>query len=369
MSEIPAAPARLTGWNASLEATVCERCQWRFLAPSGSGAPICPNCHQRTLSILPDGLSELPNTYPPELVLPFNQTPSALDDAIREFTKGIPYPPEDLHPQNLRSRLARVYLPMWLIDACIAAQWQSEVGFNYEVVSHQEHYDQNRSGWASKEVKEARVRWENRVGRINRDYHNIAVSGLEDAARLKKELGDYQLHHAAAYIPECLDSAFVRLPDLHPKEAWSEAAAAFQKVAADDCQRACDADHQRQFRWKAQFTQLNWTLLLLPAYSSYYLDDSGRPHPILINGQTGQVAGARMASMRRAQNRSLAFLLVGIILFLTGMILETFTATSALIGLFSTLAILGGIGSTLASLVPYVSAWDFNRKQDQNKAQ
>jgi hypothetical protein len=357
-----AGPASLSGWNAQIDTAVCEYCQWRFLTPAGSGEMQCPHCHQRALSFLPEGLQDMPHPYPPEMVVPFSFSSPALGEAIRHFSRGIPFPPEDLNADKLSQRLQRIYLPMWLVDSSVAATWQAEMGFDYEVISHQEQFDQNRSGWESKEVKEARVRWENRVGRVNRIYHNIAVPALEDAAQIKNDLGAFKLSQAVPYDPQCLEQASVRLPDLSPKEAWSEAAPAFQSAAADECQRACGADHQRQFRWKAQFTNLNWTMLLLPAFTSYYMDDEGKPQVILIHGQTCQISGARKASMQRARNTSLVLLLVGIIVFLIGLILEVFSGASPLLGMLAVLAILGGIGSSLASIIPYASAWDFNRK-------
>ena len=119
----------------------------------------------------------------------------------------------------------------------------------------------------------------------------------------------------------------------------------------------------RQFAWKAQLDNINWTLMLLPVYSSFYRDDSGKPQPILIPGQTGQISGARRASLRRASNTSLVLLLVGIILFLTGLILESYSATYAYLGGPSTILVLGGIASAVGAFFPYLAAWDFNRKQ------
>jgi hypothetical protein len=45
-----------------------------------------------------------------------------------------------------------------------------------------------------------------------------------------------------------------------------------------------------------QYTALNWTELLLPAYLTWYVDDDGQTHVIYFNDQSAKVNGIRMAS-------------------------------------------------------------------------
>ncbi|MBE0696511.1 MAG: hypothetical protein IH586_06275, partial [Anaerolineaceae bacterium] len=306
---------------------------------------------------------EMPHPYPPEQVVPFSVSGPAMEGNIRSFSKGIPYAPDDLNSNDLRARLVPVYLPLWLVDAQIDATWNAEAGFDYEVISHQESFHQDSGRWQTREVKEARVRWENRVGRIHRAYQNVIAPALDDAVQIEHKLGEYHTEKALPYQPGLIARTFVRLPDHTPQEAWGEATAAFQKASAEDCQAACAAGHLRQFAWKAQLSQINWTLMLLPAYSSYYLDDQGKPQSILIHGQTGQIYGTRRASLRKASSTSLGLFLLGIILFLVGLILDSFSAANPWLGGISPLLILVGIGSAVAAFFPYLAAWDFNRKQ------
>jgi hypothetical protein len=362
MSEPTTSPAALlNAWNTPLEAYTCEHCHWSFLAASTTQLP-CPHCHQARLVPIPEYLPELAYPYPPELILPFSVSTAAVEDALRAFSKGIPFPPDDLNLAVLRTRLAPLFLPQWLIDARVDATWEAEAGFDYAVVSHQESFNQDSNHWQTREINEARIRWENRVGRIYHAYQNVVAPALDDASQLTKLLGDFHTDKSLPYQPEQIARAFVRLPDHTPEETWSEATTAFQKTAADECRTACAAAHLRQFSWKAELSQINWTLMLLPAFSSYYLDDKGLPQTILLHGQTGHISGARRASMRKASGASLTFFLAGIILFLLGLILDNFSAASAAISLVSLALILGGIGSGIAALFPILTAWDFNHK-------
>jgi hypothetical protein len=170
-------------WGAPLVAVVCETCDWTFLAPPSADLGRCPHCSRPGLTPLDSGLSQLPYTQPPELTLPHALDPAQLGQAIQTFARGIPYPPQDLTPSTLQRRLQRVYLPMWLVDASVQANWKAEAGFDYQVVSHQDQY--SGSGWTSQQVKEGRIRWEPRLGRLERSYANLAAPALEDHPALQ----------------------------------------------------------------------------------------------------------------------------------------------------------------------------------------
>ncbi len=364
MSENAASSTRLlTAWGADLASAFCARCQTSFLVDRDAPPAACPNCFQSALEIKPDDIAGGLHPYPPELIVPFQLSEQQLGDAIRRFAASIPFPPTSLDPSKLRAGMSMVYVPTWLVDSAVSAYWQAEVGFDYQVISHQETYQQNLGGWKSSEVKEPRVRWENRVGRLRRAYHNVAVPAIEESARPEKQLGAFHMDSAQSYHPDCIRRAAIRVPDRTPQTSWSDAAAAFQKTAAQDCQHACSAGHIRQFRWKARFNRLNWTLMLLPMYTAYYRDDQGKIHGIKIHGQTGAISGSPHASSRRALHAGLLILLMGIILFLAGLLLDDLPTNSMLVETIATLLSVLGISAVLASCAPSVIAWDFNRRQ------
>ncbi len=125
---------------------------------------------------------------------------------------------------------------------------------------------------------------------------------------------------------------------------------------------AAEADHIRQFRWKPTYHNHNWTLLLLPIYTTYYLDDDGAPQVVLLHGQTGKVNGDRKASMKRARRISLMIVIAAIVIFLLSLVV-------AIGSMFlQPLIILGGVGFLLSILlvimavIPVGLVWQFNRR-------
>lgn len=355
------APEKAT-WESALDPMACSVCGQSFLALPSNASQTCPLCYTGILNPLPEGLNGLPYPYPPELLLPFNsQAPIAGE--LERFAHGVPFAPPGLNFTTLKARLRQVFLPVWLVDTQVQGQWQAEAGFNYEVVSHQDQFNETRGGWSSRQVTETRVRWEPRLGQLTRMYENVPAAALEENARVLKTLGDYKREQAVTYQPGQAGPAFIRLPNRDPEDAWGDAIPAIQSRAAEECRQAAGADHIRQFSWQPQYNGQNWTLMLCPLYTSYYQDDEGRLQPVIIHGQTGRLYGARRASMRRAQRAALVLLVAALVIFLLSLALTVVgvAAPPLLAG--------GGFGLVLAllvglsALVPVATVWGFNRQQ------
>jgi hypothetical protein len=280
-------------------------------------------------------------------------------------------------------------MPMWLVDGGIGATWQAELGYNYDVVSYQDRFS-DAAGWESHEVTETRVRWEPRVGRLNRAYQNIPAPALEGFGLWRERLGDYDqalglvsptlerrfqraqsehydLHGAQPYQAELLGDAIVRLPNRAPRDAWADAARGFRDAAADECRQAAGADDIREFGWSPQFGQLHWTQLLLPVYTTYYLDDQAVVRRVLVHGQTGRASGPRRASVRSAWLRALLVLVAAIGLIVAaallapwlGMVLPSISSDALGIALVVALLLVG------QAISPFVTVARFNRRQEK----
>ncbi len=359
-------------WGTRLETAVCENCDWSYLLPPNSPPQRCPHCYQVQLTAIdPEGndetFNQLPHIHPPELVIKPQVGDNQIAFEIERFAKGIPLHPKDLTAENLRRRLRHTFVPLWLVDGVVHASWQAEVGYDYQVVSHREKFSQNSGGWNTQQVEETRIRWELRLGRLNRTYHNQPAPALEDELEMWQRLGPYKVETAEPYQPSLISQAFIRLPNRPPEDAWPEAEPNFLKEGTAECQQAAEADHIRDYRWTAEFHDLNWTQLLRPAYTTYYLGDDGQPHPILINGQSSHISGSRRASIKRARRWTLIILAVATIFFLIGAVS---TAVGYLIYepamALAAFALIAALLAAFISWTPLFVAWNFNRKEKKN---
>jgi hypothetical protein len=369
-------------WGVSMVPMLCEACDWKYLAPAGSemAAPAssgtrmtCPHCAAAAVVVLEPEEAHFPYALAPELVVPFTVSAEDIDRRIAAFAEAIPYPPEELAPSRkssdgearpssvLRQRLQRLYLPMWLVDSDVEARWEAEVGFDYQVVSHKDRYTDG-SGWRTEEVREGRVRWEPRIGRLARHYENVPSPALEQYAQLSRALGSHAVSDGKPYRPAFLEGAIVRAPDRDPESAWPEAEVGVRQRAVEECRSAAQAHYIRDFRWSPRYAARHWTLMLLPVYATYYHDDDGVPQRLLLNGETGQLYGVQRGSMARAGRISMGIGIAALIVFIGSLFLALMSAVMPPLLIIGILGVILGLVIGAAAVVPLARVWAFNRR-------
>jgi hypothetical protein len=306
---------------------------------------------------------------PPEQIVDYQVSRTELRAALKRWSKGIWFRPGDLQADVLAQRAQRYLVPLWLVDGQVQATWRADVGFDYHVVSSQDRY-RDGAGWSSQKVKETRVRWEPRVGRLEREYENLPAPALDDHRALMGRLREYNLSRRSAYVPdavsdtEATEAVAVRVPTLEPEAAWPGAQTAFVHAAQAECQEAAGADHIRDFTVDAQYGGLNWTLLLLPAYVTWY-EEGGRVWPVLVNGQIGHVDGTLRASARKARITSLVIGAVALLLILLGGLLSAAGLLFPPLIAIGGVILLVGVLPALAAPIPAIAAWAYNRGSEQ----
>jgi len=344
-------------WGRRLGAAICEVCDWRYLYDSEIESVTCPHCYKAALSPSTENPADPFGNHKitPGLVAPFGVSNSILRQKLMEFTRSYWFAPVDLKTKNLLSRLRRVFVPAWLVASEVNASWQADVGYDYQVVSHRESYSSNR--WITSEVRESKIRWEPRAGRLRRRYGNVRVPAMDEIEEIRDKLGKFDTKSAEDYQPGLINKALIRLPNRDKVDAWPDTHLTFRQRATEECRQAAEADHIRQFGWNADYNNQSWSLLLLPIFSTFYLDDNNEPVPVLLNGRTGQLYGHKRASMKRAQRYSVALAIMAAFLFLiTVLLLVTEPSLGAISGL--AMIVVG-----VSAVLPIAYSSRFNRRQ------
>ncbi len=343
-------------WGVPLMAVHCAHCGEAHLVPKDAVPPLCPFCFQGPVTPQPAYLRE----EPPEQALPYSVSERKLARILDRWTQGVRFRPAELKATALMQRVRRYLVPLWLVDGRVEGVWRADVGFDYQAVSYQDRYS-DRAGWSSRGVTEGRVRWEPRVGRISRTYENLATPALDDHRALMDRLGDFDLGRRTDYNPEAVTGGAVRIPSLEPEAAWTGAETAFVRAAGAECRQAAGADHVRDFTLEAEYDDLNWTLLLLPAYVTWYREGE-QVWPVFINGQSGRVSGVRRASTRKANVTSLILGGVALLLFLVGGLLTLLGTAFLPVAAAGGLMLIVGLLLAIAAPVPAIGVWVFNRR-------
>ncbi|MCJ7739236.1 MAG: hypothetical protein MUQ10_18305 [Anaerolineae bacterium] len=342
-------------WGTPLVAISCPQCKNDHLVPLKAVPERCPFCLYAPISAADTD----PAQEPPEQVIPYAVPQGKLTGVLERWMQGVRFRPDGMNPGLLARRAQRYLVPMWLVDSRVQGSWQAEMGFDYRLVSYEDRYS-DRAGWASQEVQETKVRWEPRAGEINRVYDNVTTAALEDHRKVMRRLGTYTLEERVDYDPGLVELAAVRIPTRPPDDAWPDTNAALNQLSKLECTQASAADHTRGFELDVKYGETNWTLLLLPAYVTWY-EEGGNIWPVVVNGQSGHVDGVRRASGRKAVITSLIIGIVAAILVVLGGILTLAGAIfppGAVVGIILLVisVILG-----LVAPIPAISAWAHNR--------
>lgn len=344
----------------------CEACNSLFLLEAMPAGGNCPYCGQAALGQVSlhtrdDSATVTPHTQPPELTVPFAVDEAKLKQSLKAFSKRFWFAPSDMTLAHLQARLQPLFLPMWLVDADATAQWQAEMGFDYDVVSHREKYVGSK--WETEEITRTQIRWEPRVGTLERRYNNHVAPALEEHNDLRQKLGQFALQEARPFSPKDIEGRAIRLPNRAPDDAWPEAEASIKTAASDQCRQASSAEHIRDFKWAGQFGNKVWTQMLLPVYTSYYQDENGRFYPIYLHGQSGKLHGTRRASSQKAKRWSVAIGIIALITLCLSMVLGAvgFAAESAALP-FAFIVLVAAMAVGVTAVIPIIIVWYINSK-------
>jgi hypothetical protein len=344
-------------WDIHRQPAGCPHCKRVFLVEENKLGGLCPHCYQGSLESQPARL----RSKQPERIMPFNIKRNQVQSEVDHFVSGVWIKPTDFQTKNLMERMAPIYWPMWLVDCDVDGHWQMEAGFDYQVESTKESFSGGQ--WQSKKQIENRIRWEPRLGQIQTHLDNIVTPALDDHKTRFQQTGTYRIEDAKPFDPQHLGSALIEVPDLPPDNAWPLAKPQAEKRAARLCAKAAGAGHARHFALKANYDGKNWTQLLLPMLTSYYLDDNGHPQVIILNGETGKISGPRLASQKKG------FRMAGIIAAISGVLLMIALFSLILSSLVPVLRRVAafmsilGIGVGITAIIPAIWPWQWNRQQ------
>ncbi len=344
-------------WSLALTPAGCRTCgQVHLVGKNLIGQP-CPNCTRGTLEAQPARM----RPEPPEQMLPFARSAADVRNILTAFVKSVWIAPDDLNAEAMLKRAVPVFWPTWLVDGDVAGTWEAECGYDYQVESTRQSYASGQ--WREQKQIETRARWEARQGQVRRHYDNVSAPACRDQGRLNGWMGGYPAGGGQTYDPQKIGKAALRVPDLPPEDAWSQAKSGLDACAAQDCQQAAGAQHMRNFAIRAEYLHLNWTQRLLPMLVTWYADDSGQRHPVYINGQTGRVGGVRMASQKKGWKWAgiLGAVAAGILL-LAGLLALLGIAVPPLLPVAGVVAFLA-LPFGIAAIVPAVWPWQWNQKQ------
>jgi LSD1 subclass zinc finger protein len=325
------------GWGVSRRELSCASCGANLTLPEGALSITCPFCASNKVNIHPAPSDVLR----PRHLIPFKLKADEVKEKARQWLgKGWFHPPE-LGAASVIDRFNGIYLPIWTFDARIVSQWKAEVGYEHQ----ERYYNASTKSWQTRTV--IRWRWEN--GRVSLDINDLLITGSSKASRIILErLFPFNLNELCAYDPGFLAGWQAQAYDISLPAAWEEGKARMRDSAKHACRESIKSGHVRNFSMTADFKGELWRYILLPVYLAAYQFE-GKVYQVMVNGQTGSVAGQKPVAWWKIWLAVAGLLSPGLLLGLIGLPL-LLAGGLGIFPLFLGLVLLG-IGAYLSFLL------------------
>jgi hypothetical protein len=294
------------GWGEARRELACEACGAVVAVAPDALTDTCAFCGSHRV-LARDAAGDV---LRPTSLVPFAVDRERMQAQVAEWLgRGWMHPPELRSVHALRE-LAGVYLPFWTFDAHIQANWKAEVG------TERTHRYRSGGEWKTRTV----IDWHWRSGQVHLPINDHLVAGTERVSRaILRKVAPFDLKGLVEYDPGYLAGWQAKGYDVQLQPAWETAKGEMRERAKRACYTDTGSHHVRNFQMAADFADERWRYVLLPVYLASYRFDE-RTFQVMVNGQTGQVAGQKPVAWLRVWLAIAALLSPGACLGLAGLL-------------------------------------------------
>jgi hypothetical protein len=200
-------------------------------------------------------------------------------------------------------------------------------------------YDHGSQEWKTETVIE--WRWEH--GQVTVPIHDLLGIGTSKvSATLLQRLYPFDLNALADYQPGFLAGWQAQAYNVKLPEAWDRARGEMRERAKSACRESIASAHVRNLSVSAAFDDESWRYILLPVYLAAYRFGS-QPYQLMINGQTGLVAGQKPVAWAKVWLVVAGCLSPGVLLCLLGLPLTVVGGLGVLLMVIGAVLFIGGL--------------------------
>jgi DNA-directed RNA polymerase subunit RPC12/RpoP len=295
------------GWGVERKALYCENCGASLTLADGALTATCPYCASNRVTLRLAAQDAIRPRFLVPFKLPLDKVPSR---ALEWMGKGW-FHPAELANSALIQRFTGIYLPFWTFDAEISADWRAEVGYERQ----ESYYDAGDKTWKTRTVID--WRWKN--GRVRLTVDDLLIVGSSKLSHIILErLYPFNLNELVRYTPDYLAGWQAQAYDVTLPIAWEQGKEEMRERARNVCYDDIPTQHVRNFSMAADFANETWRYLLLPVYVAAYQFE-GKVFQVMVNGQTGLVAGQKPVAWWKIWLAITAMLTPGFLLGLIGL--------------------------------------------------
>ena len=313
----------------------CQSCGALTLIPKESLSHTCPFCGSNEV-IQRQAPRDL---LRPRFLIPFQILASDCASNAGTWLGSSWMTPSTLRNLANLAPFQAMYLPFWTFHAINNADWKAEVGH-----TKIERY------YSDGEWKERPVtvwRWESGHTRLN--IENLLVTGTSRLSSIILEkIKGFDLRALVAYEPKYLAGFHAQAYDIPLEQAWETGRVEMREQTRKACLSEASTAQVRNFSMNLDFSDESWRYVLLPIYLAAYKYDN-QTYQIMVNGQTGDIAGQRPADWNKIWLVIAALLAPGVLLGLIGLVTIPLAGAGVVIGIVGFILLV--IGLILAFII------------------
>ena len=299
-----------TGWGEARKDLACQRCGGVVSVPPDALAFSCPFCGSNKVIFR----ASLQDILRPRYLIPFKVDPTGCKDITCKWLGSSWMIPGDLKAaaQNKQAgpeKFHPLYIPYWTFNARANAAWSAEVAH-----TRTEYYTENGQR-KSRTVTD----WRRESGKVQKDFVDVLVPGTTHLnLKTLGRVDNYGIQDLVLYEPRYLAGMNAQAYDLPLDDAWDAGRHLMREGTRKACLDRASSSRVRNFQMTLDFEDEAWRYILAPIYASVY-SYQDKPYQILINGQTGKIAGPRPVDWGKVWLVVALLLAPGLLIALLGM--------------------------------------------------
>ncbi len=308
------------GWGEARKELACQNCGAVTTFPQESLTHTCPFCASNKVI-----QREAPqDVLRPRFLIPFKVQPDACQKIAREWLGSSWMTPGQLRNLARLADFSPIYLPFWTFDATARASWRAQVGHTVT----DRYYDHGSRSWKTR----TRIEWRWESGKVTVKFDDLQVPGTTRlSALLIGRIKPFELADLVSYDPSYLAGMQAQAFDTVLEKAWEEGRVEMRGRTREACRQQASTGMIRNFSMTLDFSDENWRYLLLPVFVAAY-SYAGQIFQVLVNGQTGAIAGQRPVDWTRVGLAIAAALGPGLLLTLIGLLTLLLGGVGVVIG-------------------------------------
>ena len=278
------------GVSEEVHIETCSACGAEITLKGSESSGNCAFCGTQIIVSTP-----VSKVMPPQYLAPFAVTREASRDIFKNWLANRWFAPNALKRMaRVTDPLSGIYAPFWTFDSKTDTHYTGQRGERY-----QETYETKDSEGKTVTRQETKIRWTPVSGSIEKSFDDILVSAGRClppslAVRLDKwnlsKIVDYNTKYIAGFKCEAYS--------IDPEQGLVQAKQKMKQALEQAICRKIGGDVQQVNAMNIKFSDITFKYILLPVWGMKYKFGE-KYYDVLVNGQTGEIEGARPYSIAK----------------------------------------------------------------------